>query len=108
MGLLGKKRPVEWVRVASTADFAISLQVKYNGQEYALFKTSEGIFCTQSSCSHEYSPLCEGMVDGCEIYCEKHGSRFDLRTGQVINLPATENLQTYPVKLENSDIYILV
>lgn len=108
MGLLFKKKPAEWVRVAALSDFSVSLQLKHEGREYALFKTEEGIFCTQHSCSHEFSPLCEGIVEGCEVYCEKHGSRFDLRTGKVLNLPATADLVTFPVRIEGPDIYIQV
>ena len=36
------------------------------------------------------SPLSEGDVEGCEIECWLHGSRFDLRTGKPSGLPATE------------------
>jgi nitrite reductase/ring-hydroxylating ferredoxin subunit len=28
-----------------------------------------------------------------------HGSRFDLRTGAALNLPATEPVRTFPVRV---------
>jgi 3-phenylpropionate/trans-cinnamate dioxygenase ferredoxin subunit len=65
MGLLAKKQAADWVKVAIMADFpeiGFSREVKHNAKEYALFRLEEGIFCTQGSCSHELSPLCDGMV----------------------------------------------
>ncbi|KGE70712.1 non-heme iron oxygenase ferredoxin subunit [Spirochaeta lutea] len=108
MGLLGKKKKPEWVRVASVDDFHRSTMVKVGKHEYALYKLDDGFFCTQNSCSHEYSPLSEGIVMGDEVFCEKHGSRFNIKSGRVVNLPATEDIKTFDVKLEGSDIFIFV
>ena len=108
MGLLSKKKAPEWVRVASESDFSVNFQVKVGKNEYALFKLPDGIFCTENSCSHEYSPLSKGIVMDGEVFCEKHGSRFDIRSGNVINLPATEPVKTFPVKVENGEIFIFV
>jgi 3-phenylpropionate/trans-cinnamate dioxygenase ferredoxin subunit len=35
-----------------------------------------------------------------------HGSRFNVRTGEVLEEPAEENLRTYPVHIEGNDILI--
>ncbi len=109
MGLLAKKVAADWVWVASLTDLpdvGAALAVKANGQELVLFRLEEGIFCSQASCSHEYSALSEGMVDGCEVFCEKHGSRFDIKTGAVLSPPADRDILTFPVKLEGGDILV--
>jgi 3-phenylpropionate/trans-cinnamate dioxygenase ferredoxin subunit len=108
MGLLSKKKKGEWVEVAHTKDFRISKQVTVGRNIYTLYKLKDGIFCTQGSCSHEYSPLVEGIVMEDKVFCEKHGSRFNIKSGQVIDYPATENIKTYPVKVENEVIFIQV
>ena len=43
-------------------------------------------------CSHEDYSLSEGevWVDECEIECPRHGSTFDLLTGEPCSLPATQ------------------
>ena len=55
-------------------------------------------------------PVClvrsEGEVDGCEIECWLHGSRFDLRTGRPLSLPATEPVPVHPVKLEDGKVLV--
>ena len=38
-------------------------------------------------------------VENCTVECWLHGSRFDLRTGKPIGLPATEPVATFPVEL---------
>ena len=40
------------------------------------------------------------------IECWLHGSCFDLRTGEPTNLPATEPVSVYPVRVEGEDVYV--
>jgi 3-phenylpropionate/trans-cinnamate dioxygenase ferredoxin subunit len=40
--------------------------------------------------------------------CPLHGSVFDVRTGEVLNLPATEPVRTYPVKVEAGVVKVSV
>ena len=111
MGLLSKKLAAEWVRVASVDDFPTvgdSREVVHNGKEYVIFRLDDGFYCTQGSCSHEFSPLSDGLVDGCEVYCEKHGSRFDIKTGAVLSPPADREIQTFQLRVEGADILVLV
>ena len=74
--------------------------VRYEGEVYAL----------QDLCSHAEVPLSEGDVetfDGAPtIECALHGSCFDLRTGQPTNLPATEPVPVYPVRVEGDDVLV--
>jgi nitrite reductase/ring-hydroxylating ferredoxin subunit len=111
MGLLAKKGAADWVRVAGEDDLASSgdcREVRHGGKEYALFRLDDGLYCTQASCSHEYSALCEGMVDGCEVFCARHGSRFDIRSGEALSPPADRALETFPVKVEDGGVWIFV
>jgi 3-phenylpropionate/trans-cinnamate dioxygenase ferredoxin component len=95
-----------WFRVASAGELVSALSVSVDGDPVALFRTDEGIFALDDICSHEYSRLSEGDVWAGEVYCQKHGSRFNLRTGAVTGLPATMPVRTWDVKVENGDIWI--
>ena len=95
-----------WVRVASTEELETSLSVTVDGKPIALFRTEEGVFALDDVCSHEYSLLSEGEVFQGEVYCQKHGSRFSLKTGAVTGLPATQPVRTYAVKTEDGGIWI--
>jgi nitrite reductase/ring-hydroxylating ferredoxin subunit len=57
-------------------------------------------------CTHEGGPLADGTLDGYEVECPWHGSKFDVRTGEVKNPPATEPEPTYEVKIEGPDILL--
>ncbi|MGA2641308.1 MAG: non-heme iron oxygenase ferredoxin subunit [Spirochaetia bacterium] len=95
-----------WVRAASAEELVSTLSVTIDGVPVALFRTEEGIFALDDICSHEYSRLSEGDLWAGEVYCQKHGSRFNLRTGAVTGLPATKPVATWEVKVENGEIWI--
>ena len=40
------------------------------------------------------------------IECPKHNGRFDIRTGEAKGAPVCVDLQTFPVKVEGSEIYV--
>jgi nitrite reductase/ring-hydroxylating ferredoxin subunit len=90
---------MDWVKVASAVELVSAMSVSVEGVPVALFRTDEGIFALDDICSHEYSRLSE-------VYCQKHGSRFNLRSGAVTGLPATKPVNAWDVKVENGDIWI--
>lgn len=98
----------QWREVCEEHAFQRTHKFVHRRKEIALFRLDDGIFATDNSCSHEYSPLCEGMIMGGDVYCPKHGSRFDIRTGAVRDLPATRPVKTYDVKIEDGIIYVRV
>ena len=64
----------------------------------AVFHTEDGeLFAIDDTCTHQDASLADGWVEGCEVECPLHGSRFDLRTGAVDDLPATEPVRTHRV-----------
>ncbi|KHL11284.1 3-phenylpropionate/trans-cinnamate dioxygenase ferredoxin subunit [Mumia flava] len=73
--------------------------VEVEGVEIALTRCGEEVFAVRDECSHAAVPLSEGDVEDCTLECWLHGSRFDARTGEVLNLPATEPVPVYPAKV---------
>jgi 3-phenylpropionate/trans-cinnamate dioxygenase ferredoxin subunit len=69
---------------------------------------SDDWYVIGDECSHEDYSLSEGDVweDDCEIECPKHGSTFDLRTGEPQTLPATQPVPTYEVKVDGDDVMV--
>ena len=57
-------------------------------------------------CTHDDGPLAEGKLDGEEIICPRHGARFNMRTGQATKMPATEDIEIYPVRVSGDEIEI--
>lgn len=80
--------------------------VEVEGVELALVRDGGDIWAVHDECTHASIPLSEGDVEGCEIECWLHGSRFDVRTGACLNPPATEPVQTYPIKIEGDAVLV--
>jgi Rieske Fe-S protein len=53
-------------------------------------------------CTHQGSEL---QVSGTHLYCPAHGSEFTDK-GQVTNGPADKNLLTFPVSINNNELFI--
>ena len=60
------------------------------GQTIGLYRCGGQLHAIEDRCTHDDGPLCEGEWDpsACEVICPRHGSRFDLRTGAALTLPA--------------------
>src|SRR6476620_1670775 len=48
----------------------------------------------------------DGKLEGYEVECPWHGSRFDVRPGEVTNPPASEPEPTYEVKVDGNNIFV--
>jgi 3-phenylpropionate/trans-cinnamate dioxygenase ferredoxin subunit len=67
-------------------------------------------FALEDRCSHDDGPLCEGDFDpdtGVAI-CPRHGANIDIRTGVPRTLPATEPVDTFPVRIEDGIVKVQV
>lgn len=97
-----------FVQAATFADVPDGgvLAVEVDGQEVALVRDGDDVYAIRDECSHASIPLSEGDIEGCEIECWLHGSRFDVRTGKPLNLPATEAVPTYPTQI-NGDVVMI-
>jgi 3-phenylpropionate/trans-cinnamate dioxygenase ferredoxin subunit len=84
-------------------------QVEVDGTSICLIHAEDDNFYAISDiCTHEEYSLCEGDLWEMSVECPRHGSRFDVRTGQVTGLPAVIPAKTYPVTVQNGDLYVEV
>lgn len=73
----------------------------------AVFHTEEGeIYALDDTCTHQDASLADGWVEGCEVECPLHASRFDLRTGQVDAPPAKKPVRTHRVVVQDGQIFV--
>jgi len=64
------------------------------------------IYAVDDMCTHEDSSLSLGCLKGELVYCTLHGSRFNVRTGEPMEEPATEALQRYAVRIVKDRIEV--
>jgi 3-phenylpropionate/trans-cinnamate dioxygenase ferredoxin subunit len=73
----------------------------------AVFHTEDGqIFAIDDTCTHQDASLADGWLEGCEIECPLHASRFDLRTGAVDAPPARRAVRTHAVTIADGVIHV--
>jgi nitrite reductase/ring-hydroxylating ferredoxin subunit len=64
-------------------------RVDVDGVPVLLARSREGEVCAlANTCTHLGGPLAEGSREGDTVICPWHGSRFDIRTGAVVEGPA--------------------
>jgi 3-phenylpropionate/trans-cinnamate dioxygenase ferredoxin subunit len=97
--------------VAQLADLAEEsvTRVDVEGVPVCLARLASGeVFAINDMCSHEDIELSDGDLDGDDVECPAHGSRFDVRTGEVSGLPAEEPVATYQVSIEDGEVFVTV
>jgi nitrite reductase/ring-hydroxylating ferredoxin subunit/uncharacterized membrane protein len=71
-----------------------------------LLREGESIYAIHDRCSHRGCSLSEGSVEGDEIVCSCHGSRFSLRDGAVGRGPATAAQPAFQVRVEDGRVEV--
>ena len=102
---------MSFVRACSVADLAPGTAIAVDldapsGNPVAVVRDGDDFYAIDDECSHAAIPLSEGEVEGCEIECWLHGSRFDLRSGKPTGLPATVPVPIYPVQVDGDDVLV--
>ncbi|MBX2880649.1 MAG: non-heme iron oxygenase ferredoxin subunit [Granulosicoccus sp.] len=72
-------------------------RIEHQGRAYLVCRVKDQVYAMDDRCTHEDVSLSLGALQDHCIRCPLHGSRFDVRTGQVLDEPAEENLTTYPI-----------
>lgn len=97
-----------WVTVARVDEVpeGEARAVEVDDNYIALYNVDGEIYATDDTCTHEEASLSEGFLFDGVIECPLHGAQFDVRTGEVLALPAILPVKTYPVRIEGDDIQI--
>ena len=97
-------------RLCATGDLADGQARRFDVGEHriALVHLGDEWFALGDRCSHADISLSEGevLLEECAIECWKHGSSFDLRTGEPQSLPATRPVPVYVLKVESDEVSV--
>ncbi|NIW35182.1 MAG: Rieske 2Fe-2S domain-containing protein [Gemmatimonadetes bacterium] len=99
---------VEFVKVATTEELEPGAMkaVDVAGEEVLLCRIGDEYHAVHDECTHECFPLSEGTLDEHVVTCMLHGAKFDVRTGEVLALPAYGPVKTYKVRVEGDEILV--
>jgi nitrite reductase/ring-hydroxylating ferredoxin subunit/uncharacterized membrane protein len=100
--------PTEWTTAADASQLPEGrpTRVVVEDTPVLLLREGERIFAIHDRCSHRGCSLSEGSVEGAEIVCGCHGSRFDLRDGAVRGGPATSAQPSFQVRVEGGAVQV--
>lgn len=100
----------EFFRVCKLEDLKENLPfpVEVDDYDITIIKHAGRVFALLDRCSHQDFPLSTGEVAGGVVRCRAHGAEFDLATGKVLKAPALVGVRTFPVKVEDGDVWVAV
>ncbi len=98
----------DWIDIC--AENALSdgenIIIDVDGTDVAVFKLDGDFYAIEDVCSHDGAEIASGLLDGDEIVCPRHGARFCVKTGEVKCAPAYENIDTFPIQIENGRVQL--
>ena len=100
----------QYVKLAALHELSTSklMRVKTRAQDICLAYVDGQVYAIDDLCSHEDASLTKGSLHGNCVKCPLHGSRFDLLTGEALDEPAEESVNTYAVKIDGDDILVQI
>jgi 3-phenylpropionate/trans-cinnamate dioxygenase ferredoxin subunit len=91
------------------------------GQEILLMRVGDKYYAASDRCPHMNGDLSQGKLEGTVVTCPRHGSQFDISSGQVVRwlkgglmsklgsaLKTSKDLNVYNVKVENGKTLVEV
>lgn len=106
-----------FIRVADISEIETgkTKKVRVGDIEVLLVNVEGNFYAIDTLCTHYGGDLSEGKLEGNILTCPVHGAKFDVRDGKVFSPPSEqldrpdiENLTSYPLRIENRDIFIKV
>ena len=81
-------------------------QVEVGDEQILVANIGGTLYAVSDVCTHAEGSLSEGYLEGNEVECPLHGSRFNVTTGEVVESPAQEPIAIYKVKVEGDDVLV--
>jgi 3-phenylpropionate/trans-cinnamate dioxygenase ferredoxin subunit len=100
-----------WIRACATDDIDLDDLIRFDhgSQTFVIVRSEDDTFhALDGICSHEKVHLCDGLVMEGTVECPKHSATFDYRTGEAKRAPACINLKTFPVRVQDGQVWIEV
>ena len=82
--------------------------MKSGDKQIAVYNVEGEIYATDNICTHAFALLTDGFLDGDIIECPLHGGCFNVKTGEGQGAPISEDIKTYPVRVNGDTIEVNV
>jgi len=97
-----------WIKAtdASALPAGQMLGLELAGKPVCLYNVDGRFYATSNICTHAFTFLSDGFLDGKLIECPLHAGIFDVTTGAGQGPPITCDLQTFPVRLVGDEVQV--
>ncbi len=99
---------IEFVEIVPASELPTGerLFVELGDKPIVIFNIAGQYFAIGDICTHDDGPLGDGVLEGNNIVCPRHGAEFDVRTGQAMQMPAVIDIPAYPVQIRDGKIFV--
>lgn len=98
----------EWIDIGPVSGLGegVPLSAEVDGVPVVVVRCGKELYAVEDRCTHDGESFAGAEVESCELICPRHGSRFDLRTGDALTPPAYEPVRTYAVRERDGRILV--
>lgn len=98
----------EWIDIGPVSELreAVPQSAEVDGVPVVVVRCGKELYAVEDRCTHDGESFAGAEVEACELICPRHGSRFDLRTGDALTPPAYEPVRTYAVREHNGRVLV--
>lgn len=99
-----------WVEVAQVGEIEPSdvKACRVGNALIAVFNVDGTFYATSDICTHAHAHLSDGYIEDDIVECPLHQGRFHIPTGKAISAPVTEDVRTFPVRVEGGSVLVQV
>jgi nitrite reductase/ring-hydroxylating ferredoxin subunit len=99
-----------WVTVAPIGRLGVGsmLGVEVGDLQIAVYNVEGELFATDNICTHAFALLTDGFLDGAIVECPLHAGCFNVKSGEGMGDPISENIKTYRVRVNADSIEVEV
>jgi len=94
------------VATASALSPGAMMWVVVDRERVLLANVDGAFYALQDACGHRRAPLSKGTLAGHVVECPLHFATFDVRTGKLLNGPASADVPTYTVEVKDDTVYV--
>ena len=82
------------------------LFVDLGDKPIVIFNIAGQLFAIGDVCTHDDGPLGDGLLEGSNVVCPRHGAEFDVRNGKAMQMPAVIDIPAYPIRIKDGNILV--
>ncbi|MGE4336040.1 MAG: non-heme iron oxygenase ferredoxin subunit [Pigmentiphaga sp.] len=97
-----------WIRIAAVSEVAEGrpCSAEVEGKRVGVYRIEGEYFAIGDICTHAFALLSTGFIEGDTVECPLHQACFSIKTGEALSAPATEPVETFPVRVEGDDVFV--